>query len=188
MFTATMNTTNGFSRYEACYITGLDYNRLIYLERLNLVEPKKMGGFKRTFALYSLKDLICVMIADKYKNRFSNEAIKTIVEFVYDYKDIIQSYDKRLIHIRMSSNNKGYDCVGFIDKDANSFEAFEDIKKRCQDLEIPLPLIDDWDDLEVKVKRLEPIQDFIRQLLDNVKRCPEMDYKDFIQRANLEAA
>lgn len=179
-----MTTLQGFSRYEVSALTGIEYHRIQYLERLKFVNPLKIGSLKKSMAVYSFEDIICLMIADKYKNTFANESIKTIVDFLYTHKEFVQDEDNKLVHMKMIFNDgSGYDCVGCFDKNSTYTEIFEYVAKRCNELDIPIK--NDW---EIKCKTLDPIQDLIRRILDNAKKSPDTDYEEFLKRANLVAA
>src|SRR5919202_1002403 len=71
-----------FTRTEVVEVTGLDVNRLNYLERTGLVIPKRIGSGKKPTVVYSWIQLVQLMILKQYKDKYKNKTLKRIVDFL----------------------------------------------------------------------------------------------------------
>lgn len=186
MVTAVMTNLIGFNRHEAACLVGIDYHRIVYLERKAYVDLIKLGTFKKGASpIYTLRQLVCLLIADKYKTIVKKDMVRKIVDFVENNMAVLQLEDARVVCVSLKSktNERNIFSVGYIKIGDSILDTFQYLKKEHDEKQLELISEDKWDiDIEV----LSPIREFIEQIIKNAKQCPDIDYNDFLQRAGLE--
>lgn len=79
---------NGFTRQETIALTGISSSRLSYLDRTNLVTPRKFGNPKRPKVVYGWKQILEIKTIERLRENLSLQEIRKVLSFLKerDYK------------------------------------------------------------------------------------------------------
>lgn len=149
---------DNFTRAEVMEVTGLDSNRLSYLERTGLVIPKRIGSGKKPTVVYSWIQLVQLMILTQYRDKFKNKTLKRIVDFLgkpenFPIKDF--SYRIYVINDEIEDDEK-VDMVGWMFHDGLKLN-MEGMDETIFDLSV-----------------FPPVKIFISKMIDNASKSTNL--------------
>jgi hypothetical protein len=74
--------TTGFTRQETLKLTGITSGKLAYLDEIGMVSPRKIGNPKRPKVIYSIDQVIDLMVFSKLRDRLSFREVCKVVQFI----------------------------------------------------------------------------------------------------------
>lgn len=77
-----MSLIKGFTRREVLALTETTSNRLQYLERAELIMPKREGAISRPTVLYSWEQLLEIRAIKNLRQEVSLQTVKKIIQFL----------------------------------------------------------------------------------------------------------
>lgn len=80
---------SGFTRQETLRLTGLTSNKLSYLDRTDLVKPKKIGNPKHPTVIYSWEQILEIKTISRLREKISLQEIRQVINYLkqenYDF-------------------------------------------------------------------------------------------------------
>lgn len=175
----------GFNRHETSCLIGVDYHDIVYLERIGMVEVQKLGGFKKGAPIYTLRQLVSLMIADKYRKSFKKEELKLTLAFIENNLAVLTMEDTCVVcfSLKSKTSDENIVSVGYIKIGDNVMHTIQELAKEHDEKGLEATPESKWN---INIEVISPIREFIEQIIKNAKACPDIDYNDFLQRAGLE--
>lgn len=91
--------TTGFTRQETITLTGITSGKLPYLDEIGLVSPQKIGNPKRPKVIYSIEQVIDLMVIAKLRDRLSFREVCKVVQFIRGRNYSQYLFDSPLVSI-----------------------------------------------------------------------------------------
>jgi len=73
---------DGFTRQETVVLTGTTSNKLSYLDRIGLVQPRKYGNSKHPTVIYNWQQVIQIKIIERLRENLSLQEVRRVLAFL----------------------------------------------------------------------------------------------------------
>lgn len=77
-----MSLIDGFTRQETLALTGTTSNRLQYLERAELIRPKRIGTSKKPTVIYTWEQILEIRAIKNLRREVSLQTVRKIIDFL----------------------------------------------------------------------------------------------------------
>lgn len=166
----------GFNRYETAELTGVDYKRLTYIDQKGLIKPSGKHG---RLVLYSLEELVKIMLLDFYKSVFSIDEMEWIID-CSEFQFLNHNRERELVYFKLVKENSIKFIVNYFDENLSIKEFLNRLK-----VSIDLDEDDSLEDFVIEIHFLKPVNYFIDKIIENSKNSKRVTHEEFLLRAGL---
>lgn len=177
----------GFTRLEVSELTGVNVNRLQYLDRTGVVVGHRIGNSRKPILAYSWNQILQILyIRDSEKELTDSE----LVDFIKLLDKSIY-YNKALVKIEFYYKDKLSTIVTWMDVESSEYSFMHILQKLIEELialNKPHKTITIEEITIRSIYFFKPVCKYLLEVLDRVEKSESIDYHDFIYRSELSEA
>ena len=159
-----LTMSNGFTRQETMILTGLTSNQLSYLDRTDLVTPRKEGHPRHPKITYSAEQILEIQLIKKLREKVSPKEVESALDYLKS-----KDYDPPLLNVRLLSFNKN---LYWIKNEENLKSLIMELVEKNKG--------------EIVMLTIEPIGDVISEIWEERRKSRVLDFEKRIKGTALE--